>query len=73
MGTQARISSYIWRTAAYSGVLFPQGGPDKALHYAARFLVHASKAERELGWTAKVHTPELAALMVDADRAALHR
>jgi GDPmannose 4,6-dehydratase len=33
----------------------------------------ASKAERELGWKAKVHTPELAALMVDADRAALDR
>jgi GDPmannose 4,6-dehydratase len=31
----------------------------------------ASKAKLELGWEAKVHTPELAALMVDADRAAL--
>jgi len=31
----------------------------------------ASKAKRELGWEAKVHTPELARLMVDADRAAL--
>jgi GDPmannose 4,6-dehydratase len=30
-----------------------------------------SKARRELGWEAKVHTPELARLMVDADRAAL--
>jgi GDPmannose 4,6-dehydratase len=33
----------------------------------------ASKAERELGWKAEVHTPELAARMVDADRAALDR
>jgi len=31
----------------------------------------ASKAKRALGWEAKVHTPELARLMVDADRAAL--
>jgi GDPmannose 4,6-dehydratase len=31
----------------------------------------ASKAKRELGWEAKVLTPELAGLMVDADRAAL--
>jgi len=31
----------------------------------------ASKAKAELGWEAKVHTPELARLMVDADRAAL--
>jgi GDPmannose 4,6-dehydratase len=31
----------------------------------------ASKAQRELGWVAKVHTPELARLMVEADRAAL--
>jgi GDPmannose 4,6-dehydratase len=31
----------------------------------------ASKAKLELGWEAKVHTPELAALMVDADRAAI--
>jgi GDPmannose 4,6-dehydratase len=33
----------------------------------------ASKAKRVLGWEAKVHTPELARLMVDADRAALDR
>jgi GDPmannose 4,6-dehydratase len=31
----------------------------------------ASKAKRELGWEAKVLTPELAGLMVDADRAAI--
>jgi GDPmannose 4,6-dehydratase len=31
----------------------------------------ASKAKRVLGWEAKVHTPELARLMVDADRAAI--
>ncbi|MGM7646578.1 GDP-mannose 4,6-dehydratase [Nocardia sp. JW2] len=31
----------------------------------------ASKAERLLGWKAGVHTPELAAIMVDADIAAL--
>ncbi len=31
----------------------------------------ASKAKRTIGWEAKVHTPELARLMVDADRAAL--
>ena len=31
----------------------------------------ASKAKNELGWEAKVHTPELARLMVDADRAAV--
>jgi GDPmannose 4,6-dehydratase len=31
----------------------------------------ASKANQELGWTAKVHTPELARLMVDADVAQL--
>ncbi|MFD4430699.1 GDP-mannose 4,6-dehydratase [Nocardia sp. NPDC058497] len=31
----------------------------------------ASKAERLLGWKAAVHTPELAAIMVDADIAAL--
>jgi GDPmannose 4,6-dehydratase len=31
----------------------------------------ASKAKAELGWEAKVHTPELARLMVDADRAAI--
>ena len=33
----------------------------------------ASKAERLLGWTAKVKTPELAALMVDADMASISR
>jgi len=31
----------------------------------------ASKAKSALGWEAKVHTPELARLMVDADRAAI--
>jgi GDPmannose 4,6-dehydratase len=31
----------------------------------------ASKAQKVLGWTPRVLTPELAALMVDADRAAL--
>ncbi|MDV6260050.1 GDP-mannose 4,6-dehydratase [Rhodococcoides yunnanense] len=31
----------------------------------------ASKAEAKLGWKAKVHTPELAKIMVDADIAAL--
>ncbi len=31
----------------------------------------ASKAESKLGWKAKVHTPELARIMVDADIAAL--
>jgi GDPmannose 4,6-dehydratase len=31
----------------------------------------ASKAERQLGWRAMVHTPELARIMVDADIAAL--
>ncbi len=31
-----------------------------------------SKVARELGWKAKVHWKELAELMVDADRAALH-
>jgi GDPmannose 4,6-dehydratase len=31
----------------------------------------ASKAKELLGWTAKVHAPELARLMVDADRATL--
>ncbi|KIQ11808.1 GDP-D-mannose dehydratase [Rhodococcus sp. MEB064] len=31
----------------------------------------ASKAERDLGWKATVHTPELARIMVDADVAAL--
>ena len=30
-----------------------------------------SKAALELGWTAQVHTPQLAALMVDADRVSL--
>ena len=32
----------------------------------------ASKATKALGWTPRVLTPELAALMVDADREALH-
>jgi GDPmannose 4,6-dehydratase len=31
----------------------------------------ASRAQRQLGWAAKVHVPELARLMVDADREAL--
>lgn len=31
----------------------------------------SSKAERELGWKAQVHSPELARIMVDADIAAL--
>ena len=31
----------------------------------------AGRARERLGWTASVHTPELARLMVDADRAAL--
>jgi GDPmannose 4,6-dehydratase len=30
----------------------------------------ASRATAQLGWTATTHTPELARLMVDADRAA---
>mgnify|MGYP002759441276 FL=1 len=30
-----------------------------------------SKAEQKLGWKATVHAPELARIMVDADRAAL--
>ena len=31
----------------------------------------AGRAKQRLGWEAKVHTPELAALMVDADRASV--
>ena len=33
----------------------------------------ASRAQEKLGWTAKVHTPELARIMVDADTVALER
>jgi GDPmannose 4,6-dehydratase len=32
----------------------------------------ASKAEAQLGWKSTVHTPELARIMVDADRALVH-
>ena len=31
-----------------------------------------TKATEQLGWTATVHTPELARIMVDADRRALN-
>ncbi len=31
----------------------------------------ASRARERLGWVAKVHTPELVRIMVDADREAL--
>ena len=34
-------------------------------------LSDRAKAEQKLGWKATVHAPELARIMVDADRAAL--
>jgi len=74
-GTSYSVGDFVRFAFEHAGL-----DPERHIRFDPRYLRpsevddlvgDASKAGRELGWTPRVHTPELARIMVDADRDAL--